>query len=195
METEHQKEKKTEYIDSRGQQKRAKQVKTVKNCQGRCRYKCAHYFIANDRKEIFDMFWSCNDTDKSTFYANTTDRSLKNRKRTASINSRKQFSISYYFLKETDRIRVCKQFYLSTIDIRAKRIEYFYQKKQTQRFEDRRGKHAKKTVPDEVLKGIRKHINSFDKIPSHYCRANTKKEYLKASLTLSKMFKLYQENV
>lgn len=42
----------SEYVNTKGEVKRAKQVKTVKDCQGRCRYKCAHFFTAKDRKDI-----------------------------------------------------------------------------------------------------------------------------------------------
>ena len=48
-----------------------------------------------------------------------------------------------------------------------------------------------KYKPD-VLDGVRDHINSFPRIASHYCRSNTKREYLESSLNLSKMYKLYR---
>ena len=36
------------------------------------------------------------------------------------------------------------------------------------------------------------HINSFPCIESHYCRADTKRQYLDSSLTIRKMFELYK---
>lgn len=39
----------------------------------------------------------------------------------------------------------------------------------------------------------REHIKSFPTIESHYCRANTKREYLGSHLSVNKMFDLYLE--
>lgn len=67
---------------------------------------------------------------------------------------------------------------------------FFYHKYPN--FEDKRGKHAKRKVTDKSKNVIRRHINSFAKIPSHYCRASDKREYLDPNLSIAKMHELYK---
>jgi len=182
-----------EYVNCRGNSCRARELKTVKDCEGKCKYKCASHFTAPERKDAFDNFWQLNDTEKNTFYAQTTDKFVKATKRTKKAQSRRQNTMQYYLVKGIDRIRVCKQFYLSTLDISAKRIEYFYkrQERDDMNFVDRRGGHTKKRIPEIELKRIRDHVNMFPRIPSHYCRASTTKEYLESNLTITKMYRMY----
>lgn len=43
-----------EYTRITGRYMKRKEIKTVKDCQGKCRFKCAQHFSVNDRKQIFD---------------------------------------------------------------------------------------------------------------------------------------------
>ena len=56
---------------------------------------------------------------------------------------------------------------------------------------DARGKHKKKIVSEEYRNGVRRHIESFHVVESHYCRANTSKNYLDSNLNISKLYDLY----
>lgn len=58
---------------------------------------------------------------------------------------------------------------------------------------DGRGKNTNKAFNEEVKHRIRKHIESFARVESHYCRADTRKEYLESRLNVSKMHELYVE--
>src|SRR5690606_17274172 len=55
------------------------------------------------------------------------------------------------------------------------------------------GKHIKKKVSPDDKNFVRKHINTFPRVESHYCRSDTKKEYLDPSLSISKCI-IYTEN-
>lgn len=178
------------YTSTKGNVKRAREIKTTKDCEGKCKYHCGLYFSQNQRKEIFNNFWKLSDTEKNSFYGNTTDCQLKERKR--GISDRKKKTIKYYLVKDMERVRVCKEFYLSTLDISNKRIDYYHRRGADARFLDKRGKNPKKKTPQETIDKIKKHINSFPRTPSHYCRASTTKEYLEAGLSLQKMHDLYK---
>ena len=59
---------------------------------------------------------------------------------------------------------------------------------------DNRGTHQSKpnkTKEQDLIK-IRKHIESFLHMKSHYCRKNTQKEYLPSDMSLAKMYHLFQ---
>jgi len=178
-----------EYMTTKGVVKRARGVKTTKDCAGKCKYKCSSFFSESRRKNIFDSFWKLNDTEKNSFYGNTTDCQLKERKRGNS--DRKKKSVKYYLVIDLERIRVCKEFYLGTLDISNKRIDYFHRRGPEAKYIDKRGRCQKQKTPNEVLEGIREHINSYPRIESHYCRSSTTKEYLEAGLSVSKMYKHY----
>lgn len=51
--------------------------------------------------------------------------------------------------------------------------------------------HDQKKIPFHRMRPLREHIDSFPRVPAHWCRANTQKEYLEASLNKSSMYQLY----
>ena len=55
--------------------------------------------------------------------------------------------------------------------------------------EDKRGTTKCVQIPDE--KGIREHIRSFPQTESHYCRKQSRRNYLSAELNLGKLNDLY----
>ena len=97
-------------------------------------------------------------------------------------------------MKATERIRVCKEYYLHTLDISQRRIEWAHAKAEKETHEDKRGKHKKCQIPDTEIDIIKERINSFPRIPSHYCRKSSKTEYLEPQLSMSKMYQAYVES-
>lgn len=56
-----------------------------------------------------------------------------------------------------------------------------------------RGKHNKhKGVPAVIKEGVRSHINSIPKVESHYCRAQTKREYIEGTKTIAEFHRDYK---
>ena len=92
--------------------------------------------------------------------------------------SRKKYSYTYFLIKGSDKMRVCKDFDLHRLDICQHRIEWAHLKAEKEKHEDKRGKHIKYQVADEEIEIIKEHINSFPRIPSHYCRKSSKKDIL-----------------
>lgn len=119
------------------------------------------------------------DNEKAIFSSTTTERKEKDRKRTRSENSRKKYSFKYFLIKDEIKTRVCKQFYLETLDISQRRIGHQHKKAVQNDFSEKRGLHTKRCISEEIKSYIRDHIKSFPRVPSHYCRSSTKKEYLR----------------
>ena len=128
----------------------------------------------------------------------TTELSLKERLRTKAKESRKKYSYKFFFYMGTQKIRVCKEFYLHTLDISQRRIEYAYKHKvqEQENFTDKRGAHVNKKTSDSdpAIEYIKKHTDSFPRIPSHYCRQSSNKEYLEGKLSIQKMYEMYESN-
>lgn len=95
METKHQKRKRQsglQYVSATGESQRKREIKTGKDCNEICRFRCSHKISPTDRKSIFDRFWSYSDSKNNAFYSNNIDRTLKVRTRTKSEDSKRKFS-------------------------------------------------------------------------------------------------------
>lgn len=184
-----------EYTNTRGNISRGRI--SVRKCLN-CRFKCSKNFTEAETNQIHEEFWKNTDDDKGHFYDKTTERCLINRERNRHKRQRtKQYSYKYFFKKIDKKIRVCKKFYLGVLDISQIRISYFYTHKREGITNTpsayTRGSNTEKRIKNEHRQIIRDHINMFPRIPSHYCRSTSAKEYLERTLTLSKMYDLYVE--
>lgn len=119
------------------------------------------------------------------------------RRRVNSDKHKKNWTFIYSFELNGCKYRVCKDYFLSTLNISAKRIYYFFKTVQNPLTNiprsPNKGNNGKRAVPVEAKDLVRKHINSFNCVESHYCRANTNKRYLDPSLNVSRMYDLYIE--
>lgn len=185
-----------EYKSCKGDTVQAKIPK--RNCVN-CRFKCLDNFSEEEVALIHREFWQNTDSEKGFFYDKTTDRFMVQRKRNRNVERKrtKTYSFNYYFVKNDKKIRVCKAFYLGVLSISQIRISYFYTHKRTgittTPIQDKRGSRTSTRILDEKRQVIRDHINMFPRIPSHYCRSSSSREYLERSLSLSKMYDLYIE--
>lgn len=171
------------YTNVRGEKIESKKWKGV--CTGKCRFECSQNFTNKGRKEFFDNFWRLNDSQKKMFYSKTVIKREKKRKRTKSEFPKKKFSFEYYFNVSMQNIRVCKEFYLNTLHISSRRIQWFFEQPNPT-LDYKRGKHTKRKVSNDVKRVIKDHINSFPRMPSHYCRSNTSRDYLESNLSIPK---------
>lgn len=93
---------------------------------------------------------------------------------------------------------MCRTFFVNKLGIDQKRIYYCFNNLTTQDLgiplPRRKGKHIKRFTPSEKLEEIRKHINFFPTLDSHYYRATTVKKYLAPDLTITKMYQYYLED-
>ncbi|XP_067681124.1 uncharacterized protein [Haliotis asinina] len=186
-----------EYVSESGRKVTAKNVKTTKDCQGKCKFKCAQKLSPEQRQKTFQSFWNLSDSEKSHFYSKTINREQKKRSRVDGQNSR-TFAYAYHLFNGNDKYRVCKEFYLTTLSISQRRVSYFFENKVDPNTNvptggDCRGKSTRDRIPPEQKQGVRDHINSFPRVESHYCRASSRKEYLAQNLSLSTMYRLYRE--
>ena len=167
------------YIDTKGRERPSREIKSKKDCT-KCRFQCCINISENEREEIFRKFWTLSAGEKAQFYSKTTTFAHKKRTRTTSRKSRKEYSFKYFFFVHDQRIRVCKDYYLQTLDISQKRVEYFHKSRKSSvtgmaKSGENRGKHVKKTVSDDLKQVVRDHIEAFPRVESHYCRVRTKK--------------------
>lgn len=182
-----------EYNDSHGKRQAARSVKTKKDCT-KCKFKCSSNLSEADRAAIFEEFWSLDDNEKLHFYGKTTKRAQA--RKLSTLLSRGKNSFSYHLPCHGVNVRVCKTFYLTTLDISHRRICTYHTSKHVTGGTPTPlcwGQYPKKVVSEEVKNGIRAHIKSVPKIESHYCRAQTNKEYFPQGLSIALLYKKYVE--
>lgn len=91
-------------------------------------------------------------------------------------------------MKNTEQIRVCKQFFLKTLSISHGPVD-----KAFEGIDDNtgllmninnRGKAPSvNKSSDELIANINAHITKFSTVESHYCRFTTKRQYLESNLS------------
>ncbi|XP_053396810.1 uncharacterized protein LOC128556283 [Mercenaria mercenaria] len=168
-------------------------------CGQKCRYKCQVNFNSEERDCIFHKYWGLGNIEQQRqFLFNHSSPKPKASKR---LNSSSKRNISCaWSLPQNDgtQVRVCKTFFLDTLNVSAQMVRTAIRKSkiipgvcET----DRRGKHLNRPnrTKQTEIEYIKAHINSYPRVESHYCRKDSKKEYLEQDLNLAELHRQYKE--
>lgn len=160
-----------------------------------CRFKCNDKFNEEKRREVFTDFWALGSWELQTSYLNGVIKLLPVKRRKVGVFYSKDVTCEYTLLNE----RVCKEFFLKTLDFSNTRLQNLINKKKLSSSgvspRDTRGNRPPENkINQERISNIKQHINQFPKYVSHYSRKkNPKCKYLDPGLTIKKMYTLYQE--
>lgn len=166
--------------------------RSVKPYEHTCRYKCSQSISEEERRDIFQRFYALADYDLQNSFISSCirKRSVKRKRNDATTN--KQFSTEIYFLNK----RVCKMFFLKTLDISNKRFTTVCAKTDSIGIcaKDQRGTGLGRKMEPARRTLVMEHIQMFPKYTSHYSRkSNLNTRYLSPELNVKKMFSLYKE--
>lgn len=169
-------------------------AKSIQPPCNNCFLRCNDKITEAQRKDIFEQFWKLTDSEKKQFYSkNVLEFPCKN----GGLAGRRQLTREYTFKVNNQTYRVCSVFFLSTLDISERRINYFLKAaraKTSSQYGEHRGKHSKNRLNPGRIHEMSSHIESFPAVESHYCRAESKKKFLDPHLNISKMYRLYQQS-
>ena len=185
-----------EYINSAGKLVRGKEVQEV-DCS-KCRYKCSINISDEDRAELHANYWNMKDYTRQRDYICSTVVEAKPAriKTTTKGNRKRTLSRTFVFKVNNESIRVCKMFYLKTLDIGEKVVQCAMKRNKVGTFasSDQRGSQAPANkTPDASVDFVRKHIESFPVMDPHYTRKDTNRKFLGTELNITKMYRLYKE--
>ncbi|XP_046684661.1 uncharacterized protein LOC124370420 [Homalodisca vitripennis] len=180
------------YTDRTGKNHQPKQVRDFNH---NCRYECSD-IPQEKRQEIFNEYWALGNWElQSAFLNSVILHHSPHQTRANNEHYNKSVSCQYFFVGK----RVCKEFFLKTIDISNKRVMNIVKRKQLSGTSisprDKRGKKIppNKTNP-EKLEFVKEHIMKFPRYTSHYSRQqNPNKKYLNPGLNVKKMYDFYKE--
>lgn len=97
----------------------------------------------------------------------------------------------------SDRVRVCRKFFLAALDVSGLFVYYTLNVKQsslgTYALPDLRGKASKPTraLSARQFMRVAEHVDKVKKLPSHYGRARSNKIYVPSDCTMGSLFRNY----
>lgn len=185
------------YASRDGTERPPKVLKKPKSDHHKCSNKCARTVDSTQQQAIFTYLWNLGAKEKKLYYQKTIQCSKVNSRNRTNFKSKRTVKNSYYVESSRNyQVKVCKEFYECIHGISHARITTFLKNRDSNGIPKSRVVHSPPTkYGSEVIEGIRSHINSFPRIESHYCRANSKRLYLESSLSLSRMYQLYKNKM
>ena len=171
--------------------------KSLKKNPCKCKLNCSLQFPDEEREVLFSQFWALGSYERRCdFILNnvTQTHTDKGPKSCTCKETKRNISRQYSFITGNgSRIRVCQSFFVKTLGISDKTVSHTFAKRSNDHsVTDKRGRHdPKNKTPKHILQSVHDHIESFPKTESHYCRKDTRREYLGANLSVSKMYDLY----
>ena len=162
----------------------------------KCHHKCNDHFTEIERQTVHTNYWSSGVYEKQRQYIvnmieeHDTKRHLK----AAKIN--RPTARFYHLPKNGQRVPVCKQFFMATLDIGRKTVDVSLKKKTAAGLveADRRGKHTPvHKMSSTMLQHIKDDIDKYPVMESHYARKQTSRKFLACDLSIRKMHQIYQQ--
>ena len=159
-----------------------------------CKMRCHDKISSEHRQNIFKSYWSLSTNEEKWMFITKNSRKTKSvRCTTGAKESRRSSTFKYYFHVDDNELQVCKKFFLATLLVSDKVVINAHRKKNDYGTvqKDMRGKLGHRPRKEEDRVNIRQHIASIDRVPSHYTRKNTGREYIDGQLNLRKLYDLY----
>ena len=162
-----------------------------------CKSKRCNEFSEEDRQRIFHSFWKELDWGQRKVYvASLADMRDVGRKKVE--DSRRQCSITYYLRKDGERLKVCREMFLSTLCLGEWSVRNWVMSSvdgmhssTKERPVPATGRHNEALEKREL---VRKFFSDLPKLPSHYCRASTSKKYLEPHFqSVAEVYRLFEK--
>uniref|UniRef100_A0A6P7GS58 Uncharacterized protein LOC114341517 n=1 Tax=Diabrotica virgifera virgifera TaxID=50390 RepID=A0A6P7GS58_DIAVI len=169
-------------------------------CGVKCRLGCTLKIDECVRHGLFDKFWKLKDLQLQREFVVRCSQPIRSKYRYSCTQNLRKLNTAFFFDINYQRVRVCKTFFKSTLDLNNKQIYTAISKKNNTGFVDKdlRGRHGKQPTIDPVVREcMHKFISNIPRVESHHLRAQTSREYIHCDLSLADLyrdFKSQQEN-
>ncbi|XP_069357528.1 uncharacterized protein [Maniola hyperantus] len=189
------------YVSKRGKLVDSKVMGKPCNCKNKCGTKMTE----EQRLECFVKFWKLGSKEKQwQFVIEFVKKTVKKRRLNRNVPNKRQYTFKYFLPLissnaniEADNIKICKTMFLNTLAVSERIIRTAFHKynRSTGIEQDNRGKHSnhRSVINDEMIKSVCDHVTSFAPVESYFIRKDSTKLYLDGSLSISRMYKLYNE--
>ena len=185
-----------EYVSTAG---KVVQKKQVQECDcSKCRYNCNSKVSFEQRCEIRDLYYELDTYERQKDYicARVQERNTRTflDEDGNAIKKKKGKMRMYTLVVCEEQQRVCKKFFLKTLDISEATVHQALSKKHCGHFHgrDERGRHkAPNKTSEDRLQEIIDHIESFPTAEAHYVRKSSNRMYLATNLNIKRMYEEY----
>lgn len=153
-----------------------------KKCEKQSKMRKCSLINEQTRKVIFDKFWKQMDwsrNEKRIYAVNLIEKS-EVAQRTTEGNSRRNFSNRYHLWQGNEWLPVCKGMFTSTLGISEKTIHNWINDANcgVPKSPETPGPKKTNAINKERRQSAVLYLESLPKVPLHYCRASTSKQYL-----------------
>lgn len=148
------------------------------------------------RQQVFDAYWALSDLERQREFIVRHSQQIKPKYRYSSTQNFRVLNNAFYFEINGSKIRVCKPFFKSTLDLSNKAIKTALSKKTESGIiqADFRGKHNHHpTIDPQIRQSVKDFINSIPRIESHYLRAQTTREFIASDKSLADIYRDYKK--
>ncbi|CAH1972098.1 unnamed protein product [Acanthoscelides obtectus] len=121
-----------------------------KNYLNNCLYSCQKLITADERNKIFENYYKPDVQTKKLDLNNAKVSCAETLKRKGKNNSRRKFTFHYFFNVGSNRIQVCKLFYLRTLNISQTPIYNAHSNKETESNTTKKGTQARNTNKKQI---------------------------------------------
>ena len=172
----------SENTDTKGKTVEAREMKDI-DCN-KCRFECSLNVDEDNRRRIFQDYWGLKSYDRQRDFI--CCRVLQGESNAKGGEKRtREVTRKYKFAVDGKSVRVCKKFFVATLGIGIKTVDYALKRKQAtdNPIKDRRGKgtyHNK--TPEVDIERIHAHIDSFPAMESLYARKDSNRKFLNNSV-------------
>ncbi|CAG9823884.1 unnamed protein product [Phaedon cochleariae] len=138
---------------------------------------------------VFDKYWKLGNLQAQRNFLAGLITKVDKKRMVVNAKVNRKFNIHYFLPKiDSSRVQVCKSTFLATLDESGRKIRTVIRKQHSGLCSpDKRASNAYR-IPADILQKIHTHIQSFPCVPSHYTRANSKRQYLEPHLSVKKMY-------
>ncbi|XP_075986434.1 uncharacterized protein LOC142983446 [Anticarsia gemmatalis] len=166
-------------------------------CNDRCRLKCSEKLTEHQRKVIFDRYWNLGSVSLQREFIAKHMTEVKPKYQYKKIDSNRKPKHAFYLTIDNIKQKVCKIYFKRTLGINDRPIRTVIEKLNSSGIiePDLRGKHEKHNqVREDLLSGVRRHIDSIPRIESHYLRKQTTREYIDGGKNITDLYNDYKKD-
>lgn len=160
-----------------------------------CRLSCKSNFDEHSRLQLFNSYWELADLQRQREFIVRHAQEIKPKYRYSSTQNLRALNTAFYFEMNGSKIRVCKTFFKSTLDLNDRVIKTALSKKTDLGVieGELRGKHGNPpTIDPQIRQSVLDFINSIPRIESHYLRAQTTRQFISSDKCLADLYRDYK---
>ncbi|XP_072943683.1 uncharacterized protein [Epargyreus clarus] len=181
------------YINSKNAIIAARHLKPP--CNDKCRLQCPTKIDSVQRQSIFDTYREIGNIHNQRSFILSCLTNITPKYKYTNALAPRRCNKAFNFIVDGRPIRVCKTFFLNTLDISDRMIRTIKSKTDEHGIlkADFRGMTASHVSDEALISDIKEFINSIPRTDSHYTRETSAREFIDGGKTIVELFKDFED--